>query len=163
MSVLHLFIGIQGTGKTTYGRLLNMIRNITLISTDAIRDELKTYESEKDVFMVAFQRIIDCINSGKDCIYDATNITVEVRKRLIETLKSMGMKECDIYAYYFIPNVEVSTKRVIERNKDPKERYLPIEVIQQYADQLEKPTLEEGFKEIFEIDCSLKCKTNLNL
>ena len=48
-------------------------------------------------------------------------------------------------AYFFNTPWEICQKRVIQRNTDSNERFLPPEVVKSYADNIIMPTLDEGF------------------
>ena len=58
----------------------------------------------------------------------------------------------EVIAHFFTPNLELSLARVIKRNNIPGERFLPLDVVENYSRNIIKPTLEEGFKEIVTID-----------
>ena len=148
-----MLVGIQGSGKTTYSRILSQKENIPIVSTDGIRDEDPTIEGD-DVFTLAYDRVAQHLNEGKGVIFDATNITPQVRKRFLDNLVKRGidLSKYEIYVHYFVPNTELCVERVNRRNTIPGERLLPIEVVYSYAKNIVKPTLEEGFTKIITID-----------
>lgn len=152
MSTVYMMIGIQGSGKTTFARVLSKGFNISIISSDELRinnPDLK----EEFVFPTLYSMCKEKIVNGESLIYDATNITPKVRKRFVDSLFELGVTKdmYDIVAVYFEPDVELSKERVERRNKEPNERYMPLEVIEEYAKNIVEPTNEEGFSQIIKI------------
>jgi len=154
MNKIHMMIGIQGSGKTTYSRNLSKELNIPIISSDGLRDERPDIDPTK-IWPTLYDLCRDTLNKNSDFIFDATNITPFVRHKLWEELESRGIDNTkfEVIAYYFIPNLEISKERVIKRNEDPKERFLPVDVISDYLDKMVEPTLDEGFIKIIKINC----------
>lgn len=150
MSKIYMMIGIQGSGKTTYAKVLSKGLSIPIISSDGVRTERPDLE-EKDIFPEVYRRCAEIIKNGGDFIYDATNITPKVRQRLRDNLATYGLSDYEMYAYYFEPDVALSTERIKKRNLDPNERFLPLDKIQEFADHLVEPTLDEGFVQIIKI------------
>ena len=148
-----MLIGIQGSGKTTYSKILSKKEGIPIVSTDGIRDEDPTLEG-MDVFTLAFDRVAGYLKEGKSVIYDATNVTPLVRGRFFTGLQERGIEKgsYEVVAHYFTPNLELSLARVIKRNNIPGERFLPLDIVESYSKNIIKPTLEEGFSEIVTID-----------
>lgn len=150
MSTVHMMIGIQGSGKTTYSETLSRKYNIPVISSDKVRDDRPDIDP-KEIFPEVYRRCSLVIKEGKDLIFDATNITKKVRQRFRDKLKELDCEGFDVIAYYFVPDVDLAVKRVEKRNQMPGERFLPLEVIKDFADNLEVPDDTEGFKEIIEM------------
>ena len=144
-------IGIQGSGKTTYSNILSSRYNIHIVSTDELRNELKNKEIE--VFPLAYSRCASYLNKGIDVIYDATSISKGARKHFMDELVNLGveLEKTEIIAYYFEPALELFKERVRIRNENKNERYLPLEVLDEYAKRIEEPTKEEGFSKIIRI------------
>jgi predicted kinase len=69
-------VGISGSGKTTW--LLENSTGKRVISPDEIRRELTGDVSDqtknKEVFKIAFERVINALNNGVSVIFDATNV-----------------------------------------------------------------------------------------
>ena len=102
MSKVYMLIGIQGSGKTTYAKVKSQELNIPIVSSDAIRDEMPELKEEL-VFPEVYRRCAEYIKSNTDFIYDATNVTPKVRKRLWENMASYGLKDFEVEAHYFVP------------------------------------------------------------
>ena len=145
-----MLIGIQGSGKSTYAYVMSEEKNIPVISSDKTRDENPTMKEEL-IFPELYKRCAELIKENKDFIYDATNITPKVRKRFFDNMSEYGLKDYTVEAHYFVPDVELSKERISRRNQNPNERYLPIEVVDDYAKNFIAPTLEEGFSKIVKI------------
>lgn len=156
--MIHMLIGIQGSGKTTFANELCKKLNCDIISTDLLRKE---GVSENDVWKTVYQRCTDALNNNIDAIYDATNITPKVRKRFIDEIIKLGGNPL-IGAYYFITDVNKCYERVKIRNTMANELYLPEEVVFSYHSKLIEPTLEEGFVFIKKIDDGKEVEVQYN-
>ena len=146
MAVLHLMIGIQGSGKSTYSKKLSKELNCVIASTDEIRIRYPQLE-EKYVFPEVFKLCAKELSEGRDVIFDATNITPKVRTRNISAIKDLY---CDfnIYAYFINTDVEICKKRVEKRNTLEGEIFIPLEVIESYSKNIIPPSEEENFDKI---------------
>lgn len=141
--MVHMLIGIQGSGKTTFAKTLKEQLNCEIASTDYIRANYKDVK-ESDVFPMVYKLCSEALKNNKDIIYDATNITPTVRKRFFDQMISLGVTPI-VGAYYFKTNVNVCFERVKERNKIEGELYLPEEVVFSYHSKLIEPTFDEDF------------------
>ena len=150
MSTLHMMIGIQGSGKTTYTKRLEKEFNARVVSSDSVRT-LHPDWKEEDIFPEVYRLCAEYLQRGIDVIADSTSITPRVRKRYVDSVKAYGV-DFDMIAHYFTIPYEVCYQRVMQRNSNPEERYLPLPVIVSYLSRLIPPSLEEGFKEIRKID-----------
>lgn len=146
MAVLHLMIGIQGSGKSTYSKKLSKEFNCLIASTDQIRIMYPNLD-EKNVFPEVFKLCANELNAGRDVIFDATNITPKVRSRNISSIKNL-CNEFSIYAYFINTDVEICKRRVEKRNKLDGEIFIPLEVIESYSQNIVPPSLEENFDKI---------------
>ena len=150
MKTIHVLIGIPGCGKSTFAERLSKQFNIEIISTDRIRME-NIGILEEQVWPKVYQMLGDRLNNNEDVIFDATNITPNVRKRLVNNVKVYC--ECfNLIGYYFTVDWKLCVERVEKRNADPNEHYLPTDVIEGYASKIIEPTLEEGFVKINYVD-----------
>ena len=144
--MIHMMIGIQGSGKTTFAKQLAKELKIKIISTDSVRVNMPGIKEEL-VWPYVYKQVALAITEGKDVIFDATSITPRVRKRFVDEVEKYGVK-CEICAYYFDVEKEVCVQRVAQRNKDRSQINIPIEVIYSYSERLVPPTLDEGFVKI---------------
>ena len=142
--MIHMMIGIQGSGKTTFSNQLANDINAEIVSTDLVRTTNPGI-SEDLVWPYVYKQVAECVKNNIEVIFDATSITPKVRKRFIDNVESHGVK-CEIVAYFFDVDKNVCAKRVEKRNKDNTQINIPIEVIYSYSERLVPPTLDEGFK-----------------
>lgn len=142
--MIHMMIGIQGSGKTTFSNELANDINAEIVSTDLVRTTNPGI-SEDLVWPYVYKQVAECVKNNIEVIFDATSITPKVRKRFIDNVESHGVK-CVIVAYFFDVDKNVCAKRVEKRNKDNTQINIPIEVIYSYSERLVPPTLDEGFK-----------------
>lgn len=146
MATLHLFVGIPGSGKTTYAKKLATEKGYIVISSDVIRDLHPDWEEEK-IFPEVYRLCAEYLENEKDVILDATNITPKVRKRAIDAIK--GYLPFFKYDAYFFPiDAKVCFERIVERNKIDGERFLPPEVSFSYGEKIIPPEIEEGFEKV---------------
>ncbi len=147
--MIHLIVGIQGSGKSSFAKELSKKENIEIVSTDAIRKNNPGIEEYK-VWEIVYKRMADLIKENKDCIFDATSITKKVRKRFFDSLKAYNV-EVNADCYFLDTDVDICVERVSKRNMDENELYLPVDVIYSYKERLEIPSVDEGFNKIIVI------------
>ena len=142
--MIHMMIGIQGSGKTTFSKELAKDINAEIVSTDLVR-MANPGISEDLVWPYVYKQVAECVKNNIEVIFDATSITPKVRKRFIDNVEMHGVK-CEIVAYFFDVDKDICARRVEQRNKDNTQINIPIEVIYSYSERLVPPTLDEGFK-----------------
>lgn len=147
MAKLIMLIGIPGSGKTTYSEELKMKYNAKVISSDKVRQTIIGID-EKDVFPTVYRLCVEELKEGRNVILDATHITPKVRKRSFDALDEYGIDYTKV-AVYIDTSVEECARRVEIRNQDPKELFLPVDVVYSYGKNIIPPSKEEGFNEIF--------------
>ena len=149
MPKVYMMIGIQGSGKSTYSKELSLKLNIPIVSTDRIRLDNPTMP-EEEVWTNVYSMCANYLKSGSDIVFDATNITPNVRNRFKDNLAKYDVKY-DLIGIYLNTDIEICYKRVVDRNERKMEHYLPPEVVYNYASNFIPPSKEEGFIEIIEI------------
>ena len=150
MAVLHLMVGVQGSGKSTYSKKLNQEYGYKIISSDEVRKMHPDWEEVK-VFPEVYRLCAIELKEGRDVIFDATNITPKVRSKNIDLVREL-YSDFKVYAYFINTNKEICKERVKRRNNIEGELYLPIEVIDSYFNNLVIPSVEEGFDKVIIID-----------
>lgn len=143
MNTLHLMVGIQGSGKSTFSKHLSKELNIIIASTDEVRKNNPGIKEEL-VWPMVYKMCAEQLASNKDVIFDATSITPKVRARIINNIKE-HYNTFNVGCYYFDVEPTICKQRVEKRNNIEGELFLPIEVIDSYFEKIVKPTLEEGF------------------
>jgi len=112
---LLLPVGISGSGKSTWIKA-NTDANTVVVSPDDIRRELTGNISDQtkngQVWALAFQRVADTLNAGKNVILDATNVKSEDRKRLMNHMKVHVDKPFEGFAKIFSVDPEIAKQRV---------------------------------------------------
>lgn len=144
--MIHLLVGVQGSGKSTFAKQFSKECNCEVVSTDEIRKSNPNI-SEKEVWPTVYQTLAKALNENRDAIFDATSISKKVRKRFFDEVG----KYCDevkAIAYYFKTDVNECVKRVEQRNKGENEIFIPLDVIYSYQEKLEIPETSEGFYEV---------------
>lgn len=155
MPKVHLMIGIQGSGKSTFSKALSEEKNIKIVSTDVVR-QMNPNWPEENIWPEVYRLTAELIKKGEDVIFDATNITPKVRERFLNNvLIHFKVKEklpFDLIGYYFNVDPIICKQRVEKRNLDPNELYLPPEVVFSYSERMVPPTYEEPFTLIYYVE-----------
>lgn len=149
-----MLMGIPGSGKSTLARHIHIadgeIRfsadvNDTgyphIHSSDALRGELygdeATQGDNNALFLELHRRIRDDLRSGKDVVYDATNINKKQRISFLDELKNIDCEKVCIA-------VMTPFKMCVENNSR-RERKVPERVIRKMFKSWQPPHFHEGF------------------
>ncbi|PQO41169.1 kinase [Blastopirellula marina] len=126
-----LFIGLPASGKSSFykERFFNTHLRISL-------DLLKTRNRERQILNA-------CLATDQRVVIDNTSPTRQQRGTLIEAIRAARVRY-QIVGYYFQSQVNDCLRRNLER----AER-VPDVAIYSAAKQLELPTWEEGFDQLF--------------
>jgi len=129
-----IFVGLQGSGKTTYYR-----RRFAATHVHVSKDLMTSAKSRE-----ARQRheIGEALAAGRSVVVDNTNPTVWDRAPLLALGRAHGAR---IVAYYFEADVKQALMR--NRGREGKAR-VPDVAIFTTRKRLVPPTLEEGFDEV---------------
>jgi predicted kinase len=86
-------IGLPGSGKSYQAERFAEQYDANIHSSDAIREELSGDINNQDindlVFKTLHSRIKEDLCNGKNCIYDACNISYKRRKAFLQELKNI--------------------------------------------------------------------------
>lgn len=129
-----IFCGIQATGKTTFYKD-KFFKTHVRISLD----QLKTRSRERKFFEV-------CLETSQKFVVDNTNPKITDRQKYILDAKKKKFK---IIGYYFQSKID---EALLRNNKRKGKENIPEVGIKGTFRQLEKPTYEEGFDEIFYVE-----------
>ena len=153
MVELIMLCGIPTSGKSTYveeSRTYTIWNNVVLLSTDSFieREARKLSMSYNE----AFESLIgpankqleidltDAIRNDKNLLWDQTNLTIRNRKKKLSKVPSSYRKT----AIYF----PITLEEALDRNKHREGKFIPESVITSMFNQLEPPTVSEGFDNV---------------
>lgn len=130
MAEAVIFVGLQGSGKTTY-----FLKHFAATHTHVSRDLQQTAEREMEL-------VRECLRAGRSFVVDNTNATRTARAAYIREAKAAGFRV--ICCFFDMP-----VRTAIGRNNHRKDKKpIPVPAILRTAKLLEPPSLEEGFAEI---------------
>lgn len=139
MSTIHMLVGIPGSGKSHYAKECCKRERAVLVATDAIREKLFGSETRQKntyrVFDEAFAQIEQALASGRNVVFDATNVA---RDRRIQFLKRF--KDVPVEGHVCITPYEMAKERVKARKRRIEDK-----VLEKYCKNFEFPVLAEGF------------------
>lgn len=131
-----LISGIAGSGKDFY---INKNFNLPVISLDNIRREWKVKPTDSNangrVIQEAMERAKVLMREKKDFIFNATNITKDLRNKWISLFEEYGGK-VDIHY------IETPYKELVKQNID-REYPVPTNVVEGMIKKIEIPSVEE--------------------
>ena len=130
MAEAIIFVGLQGSGKTTY-----FLNHFAATHAHVSRDIQQTPEREK-----AF--VCECVASNRSFVVDNTNATRAIRAPYIRQAKLAGF---NVLCYFF----DTPVRTAIGRNNHRKDKKpIPVPAILRAAKRLEPPSPGEGFEQI---------------
>ncbi len=127
-----IFIGIQGSGKTTFYRERFFDTHVR-ISLDVLRTRHR-----EAVLLQA------CILAQQPFVVDNTNVLAAERAVYIEAAKRAGFR---VTGYYFATSVRAAIARNQQREG---KQAIPVKGLLGTYKRLQPPRREEGFDELFE-------------
>jgi predicted kinase len=130
MAEAIIFIGLQGSGKTTY-----FTSHFAGTHAHVSRDIQQNADRE-----IAFIR--ECLCTGRSFVVDDTNATRAARARYIREAKAAGFT---VLCYFF----DTPLRTAIGRNNHRKDKKpIPVPGILRTAKRLEPPSIDEGADQI---------------
>lgn len=150
MSKMYVVIGAPGCGKSTY--IQNHLKeNELVISRDKIRfgmlnDNDEYFSKEKEVYNEFIKQIDAAIAADATLYVDQTSLNAAARNKLFSRLKKKPDK---VIGIYFTTPLDT----ILQRNAQRTGRALvPEDAVVNMFNSLTKPTLDEGFTEILEVE-----------
>lgn len=142
--VMVMMAGLVGSGKSCHAEKLAKEIDATVFSSDKLREEMfgdvNEQSKNSDLFQELHRRIKECLKSGKNAIYDATNISSKRRKSFLQELNKIDCeKRCIIMATPY----EQCLKNNASRDRKVRE-----EVIDKMYRSWNTPAKFEGFDTI---------------
>jgi predicted kinase len=129
-----IFVGIQGSGKTTLYRERFFESHIRLNL-----DMLRTRHREKLLFLA-------CLEAKAKFVVDNTNTLKVERARYILTARQSKFR---VIGYYFIPDLQGCLSRNAKRANSVS---IPEKAIVGTRRQLQEPAFDEGFDELYHVE-----------
>jgi predicted kinase len=141
-----LLSALPGMGKDHY--LQNIDKDIPVVSLDAIRRKYKILPTDKSgngrVIQEAKETAREYLRKNQDFIWNATNITRQIRTQLIDLFAEYGAKTEIIY-------IEKPYKIWRKQNRE-REYALPEDVLDKMLQKLEIPQLSEAHEIKYIVD-----------
>lgn len=130
-----LMSGLPGSGKSTW--VANNSAGVEVISLDAIRREWKWKdgESQSPIAQEGHRRLKEALRKSRDVIWDATNLTREIRSKTLQIALDYG-------AETRIVCVETPYERVLRQNKN-REHSVVESRLENMISRWEPPTRDE--------------------
>lgn len=130
--------GIAGSGKDYYAA--KYFKDVPVISLDDMRRKQKVDRNDSKgngrVIQEATELAKHYLRSGEKFVWNATNITAQMRGQLIDLFATYNTRICLVY-------IEVPYKKLIGQNK-AREYSIPAPAIERMIDKLEVPKLWEA-------------------
>ena len=131
---------LPGSGKDTY--IANNLKGWGVVSLDDIRQELGVKPTDKSgngrVIQLGKERAKEFMRKKQNFVWNATNITAQMRQQLIELFESYGGRVTIVY-------VEVPYKTLLKQNNS-RDEIVPQVVLDRMVGKLEPPVREEARK-----------------
>lgn len=139
-----MMVGLPGSGKSTYAKLLAGQTGAIYLSTDELRKELTgaedCFDKDREVFSFIRRTAKESLLAGNDVIYDATNRSAKKRMSFLSELgKIPCVKRCIIVATPYA---------VCLKNNLTRERHVPESAIEEMYRSFVIPYYFEGWNDI---------------
>ncbi|MBY9078161.1 AAA family ATPase [Paenibacillus sp. HN-1] len=142
MSTIHMLIGIPGSGKSHYSVGCCKRERAMLVASDAIREKLFGSEHRQKntyrVFDEAFTEIDHALASGRNVVFDATNVARDRRMQFFKRYRDVPVE-----GHVCVTPYEIAKERVLARKRRIEDK-----VLQKYLKNFEFPVLAEGFERL---------------
>jgi predicted kinase len=141
---IFVMVGLPGSGKSYKTKELAEQYNANIHSSDSIREELSGDINNQDindlVFKTLHNRIKKDLQNGKNCVYDACNISY---KRRMSFLQSLNKIPCEKICILMATPYDQCLK-----NNSSRDRIVPEHVIERMYRCFDPPWCYEGWDEI---------------
>ncbi len=136
-----MMCGLVASGKSTRAKELAREYNVTVFSSDALREKMfgdvNDQEHNQELFIELHKRIKECLRNGESAIMDSTNLSYKMRMSFLRELKNIP---CEKICVLMATPYEECLKRNAQR-----ERKVPEYVIERMYRQFDPPYWYEGW------------------
>ncbi len=133
-----LMSGLPGAGKDTY--IQRHYKHLPVISLDHIRQTMKISPTDKSgngvVIQAAKEQARICLREKKSFVWNATNITRQMREQVISLFTTYEAAVTIVY-------VEVPAAKLLQQNRQ-REEVVPAAAMERLIRKLEVPTITEA-------------------
>lgn len=141
----YVMCAIPGSGKDTY--IKKNLGDIPMVSIDDLRRERKVKRGDKKAEGHVYQEIKEMckvhMRATQDFVFNATNVTKDMRGKVIKEFEEYGAKVVVIY-------VEVPYKELLKQNHN-REHKVPEDAIEDMIWSLDVPDVTECYDVKYEI------------
>lgn len=145
---LNVLCGIQGSGKSTYAKNELKYSHYKVFSSDEYRKKHPDMDNN-NIFSLLYKELKQSLIEGKDCVLDATNITIKSRRSLLDYIQDVS---CSREITIFATPYHECISRVNKRNSEGASHFVPLDVVRKYMMSFEIPFYEEGWDKIYIFD-----------
>jgi len=160
MNELIVMVGNVGSGKSTWSKknavTMSNPNGYLVVSRDAIRymlgggNYLFFREVEPLVHRITITSIEDLLKQGQSVIVDETNVSKKMRKQYIQLARKY--KCCVTAVVMKETTMKEAVKRKMKVPHGQKNKKLWEGVFRRFKLRYQKPTLQEGFDVVMELD-----------
>jgi len=144
--IAYVMSALPGSGKDTY--IKNNLSNLPMVSIDEVRRERKVRRGDKKAEGQAYQAVKEMckvhMRERKDFVFNATNITKDMRGKVIKEFEEYGAKVTVIY-------IEVPYKKLISQNHN-REHKVPEDAVNDMLFALDVPDATECYDVIYQVE-----------
>jgi predicted kinase len=131
-----LMSGLPGSGKDTW--IAEHLSGVPAVSLDAIRETLgaEPTGNQGAVLQAAREQARTLLRDSRDFVWNATNLTPDVRRQLIDLFTDYGARVRIVY-------VEAGVGRLFQQNRN-REAAVPEDALQRMMERWEVPDVTEA-------------------
>lgn len=149
---LYILCGIPGSGKSTWikNHKSSFKGKVKVVSRDEIRfsiigEDEDYFSHENEVYNKFIKEIKDGLSNYDIVFADATHINEASRAKLLRSL-GKSLNNVKVIAIVIKPSLQVTLAQNAQREG---RKFVPVSQIRRMNYSFNKPTLEEGFDEIW--------------
>lgn len=132
MVTVYVMCGVPGSGKTTQSKRMAEELGLARFSFD----EMRCIRQEEFL-----RPALAAMREGKSVILDTTNLRANVRKKLLQALEGVSCRKVVVF-------MDTPLEECLHRNAN-REAKLHERVIVSLHQSVQKPTIDEGWDEIY--------------